>query len=512
MSWLGDSDSARSLDVALDRVVDLKGRSVLPAFCDSHTHFHRTAILQEHFLDFANPRPRTIAEVLDAVERRAQVTKAGSWIEGDNLMDADVAERRWPTREELDRVAPANPVLIRGMGKHVVIGNSRALAEAGIDELTEDPPGGRIERGAGGQPTGVLHERGKLRLDTTRGDTVVPPLSVEDRLDALESGLRRLWQFGLAGIHEIVRSPEEFADYLRLRERGSLPLRVTSYVRVVEGRASLDDLANIGMRTGYGDAWLRLGGVKVSIDGSCTFRNAALYDPYPGEEDNRGIIRIEIDELREVIRRSDSLGLQVAVHAIGPRAVDMSLDAFETAVDPANVGRMRHRIEHAYLPPRPGQLERMAGLKLTLSTQPAFINSVGDVWIEIFGADAVEEMVPLRSALDAGVKVQANSDCPTGSLDPRIGIATAIRRTTRSGRRLGTRQAVSLAEAVEMYTKAPAFSAFEEGSRGSLEPGKVADVVVFGGDLTATGDVADVPIDATIMDGEIVYERARLLS
>ena len=397
-------------------------------------------------------------------------------------------------------------MLLRGTGKHVVAANSLALRLAGIDATTPDPPGGRIDRDVEGEPTGVLHERAKLRLDTTRTDTVVPGLSEADRLQALATGIARLHSLGITAIHEITRTADEFADYQRLRASSSgLGVRVRAYVRVVEGQATLDDLAALGVRSGLGDDLLRFGGVKVSVDGSEELRNAALHEDYLGHPGNRGLIRIEAAELDAVVRRSHDLGLQTAVHAIGPRAVDLALHAFAGIGDPDAVRRLRHRVEHAYLPPRPGQLEAMRDLGLVLSTQPAFLEAIGDGWLDIFGADAGPRMMPLRTALDLGLVVQANSDVPCARLDPLIGIRAAVRRTTRSGTHLGDAEAVTVAEAVAMYTSAAAWTAHEEDRRGSVEAGMLADLTIVSADPAAELDTHTV--DATVVDGRLAFSR-----
>lgn len=488
-------------------VVDLAGRWVLPGFTDSHTHFHRTAILAEHFLDFDEVHPAgSIAALLDTVATRYASTPDGGWIQGDNLSPAALAEHRFPTRQELDSVAPDRPVLLRGTGKHVVAANSLALRLAGIDASTPDPPGGRIDRDDDGEPTGVLHERAKLRLDTTRTDTVVPGLSEADRLHALAAGVARLHSLGLTAIHEITRTADEFADYQRLRASADgLGVRVSAYVRVVEGQATLDHLAAAGIRSGLGDDHVRLAGVKVSVDGSDEHRNAALYEDYPDDPGNRGLIRIEAAELEEVVRRAHGLGLQTAVHAIGPRAVDLALHAFAGIGDPDGVRRLRHRVEHAYLPPRPGQFEAMRDLGLVLSTQPAFLEAGGDGWLDIFGADAGPRFLPLRTALDLGLVVQANSDVPCARLDPLIGVRAAVRRTTRTGTHLGDAEAVTVAEAVAMYTEAAAWSAHEEDRRGTVEAGKLADLTIVSGDPVAELDT--LIVDGTVVDGRLVFSR-----
>jgi hypothetical protein len=502
IALIGSDSEVRS--AASDaELIDLRGAALLPGFTDSHTHFHRTAILREHFLDFDRPAVRTVRDVLDIVRRRAVSMPAGPWIEGDNLVGDRLVDRRLPNRGELDEAAPHHPVLLRGMGKHVVVANSRALQLAGIDEGTPDPPGGRIERDAAGQPTGVLHERGKLRLDTTRIDTVVPPMAEADRLAALESGIASLHRAGVTSIHEITRTRNELADYSKLHAEDRLRMRVLAYVRVVEGQASLDGMVSTGLRSGFGDAMLRIGGVKVSIDGACTFRNAAVYEPYPGEPDNVGLTRVEQPELDELVRAADAAGFQIAVHAIGPRAVDMALDAFERLGPTQRGNPQRHRIEHAYLRERPGQFARMQALGLLLSTEPAFISTVGDAWFEIFPPEDVREMVPLRSALNAGLTVLANSDCPTAPPTPLAGIQAAVTRTTASGRALNPAECVTVPEAVDMYTRAPAFAAGEERQRGSIAPGMRADLVALAADpaeVTAS-EIGDIPVTLTVIDG-----------
>ncbi|MDT4894291.1 MAG: hypothetical protein QOE97_3326 [Pseudonocardiales bacterium] len=504
-------DIRRLSDPAGAEVMDLRGGILLPGFTESHTHFHRTAILREHFLDFDDPAVRTVRDVLDLVCRRAAATPPGRWIEGDNLVGGRLVDRRLPDRAELDDAAPQHPVLLRGMGKHIVVANSAALRLAGIDETTPDPPGGRIERDAAGQPTGTLHERGKLRLDTTRTDTVVPSMAEADRLKALEAGIDGLHRSGVTGIHEITRTRDELADYSKLHTEGRLRMRVVAYVRIVEGQASLDGMIRTGLRSGFGDDMLRLGGVKISIDGACTFRNAAVYTPYPGEPDNVGLTRVEQPELDQLVRDADSAGFQIAVHAIGPRAVDMALDSFDRLGLSQRANPQRHRIEHAYLAQRPGQFARMASLGLLLSTQPAFISSVGDAWFDIFPPDEVARMVPLRSALDAGLTVLANSDCPTASPDPLAGIQAAVTRTTATGRSLDPSERVSVDEAVAMYTAAPAFAAGEELRRGRIATGCVADLVALAEDprAVAGNEIAAIPVMATLIAGELVHRELR---
>jgi predicted amidohydrolase YtcJ len=482
-------------------VIDLAGRHVLPAFTDSHTHYHRAAVLRMHFLDFTALAPRSVGDVLTAVRGAAATVPAGRWVQGDNLSAAALAEGRLPVRAELDQACPGRPVVLRTVGKHGISANSAALAAAGITAATPDPPGGRIERDESGEPTGVLHETAKLRLDALRADTVVPPLAEAERLAALRQGLAELTRHGITEIHEIVQSPDELADYSRLREADGLTVRVVCYVRVVEGQATLDDLLRLGLRTGFGDDWLRLGGVKVSIDGSCTMHNAALYTGYLDEPDNTGLIRVEQGALDELVTRAERGGLQVAVHAIGPRAVDMAAAAIEQATPGGRPSRLRHRVEHAYLAPRPGQLERLRDLGVVVSTQPAFLWANGDTWPTMFGLVEASRMMPVRSLLDLGIPVQLNTDFPNAPLDPLLTLRAAVDRRTRSGTVVGAAQAIAAREAWSLATAGAAYGAFEERVRGRIAPGYLADLVVLSADPYELDGLGPDAVEATVVGG-----------
>lgn len=491
-------------------ILDLRGRSVVPALTDSHTHFHRAAVLRMHFLDFTALEPRCIEDVLQAVATRAAERPDGQWIQGDNLEAGALAEGRLPTRAELDHAGQGYAVILRTVGKHGIAANSAALEAAGITRDTPDPVGGRIERDASGDPSGVLHETAKLRLDATRADSVVPPLDEASRLKALEAGLAELNRYGIAEIHEIVQSPDEMADYLRLRENGALTCRVVFYVRVVEGQASLRDLTAIGLRTGFGDDWLRLGGVKVSIDGSASLHNAAVYEPYLDAPDMTGLIRIDQAGLDDVVTDAARGGLQVAVHAIGQRAVDMALHSLELASAVPGSLALRHRIEHAYLAPLPGQLERMGELKAVVSTQPVFLRTTGDSWATMFGDAAAQQMMPVRSFVEHGIPTQINTDYPNAPLDPLLNIRAAVDRTTAGGKVIGPDEAVTIREAWRLATEGAAFSVFEERSRGRIGAGQLADLAVLSGDPYDVDELSSATVDATLVGGKPVYLSSEL--
>lgn len=508
ITHVGTSEEVRAA-VPGAQIVDLDGGTVLPAFTDSHTHFKRASAFLAMYIDFGEPGVSSVADVAAEVSRRAAVEPSGAWIQGDGLDPTRLAEKRFPTRHELDSSSPDHPVVLRSVGRHVVAANSLALQAAGIHAETPDPQGGRIERDVDGEPTGVLHEEAKLRLDANRSDTVIPPESTKDRIAALSRSVEILSANGIAAIHEMPRDPDQISDWLLLKETEQPRVRVRFYVRGLAAQTNYRDVLGVGLRSGFGDEWLKLGGVKFSLDGSGAFGNAMTYDPYPGTTDDFGLQRVDEAEFREALQLCHGGGLQVAVHAIGPRAVDMALDAFDTlGVHGEELASRRHRIEHAYLPGQPGQLERIRDLGLVLSTQPAAIEGVGDSWRRVFENEDMRGAMPLADAVRLGIPTQLNSDFPCAQLNPFVGIDAAVNRRTSSGHILDADQAIPVETALRLMTYQPANTAFEESWRGSLEPGKVADLVVVDRDPMTIdpSTLADTTVLKTIVNGEVVFE------
>lgn len=486
------------------RVLDVEGRTVTPAFIDSHTHFHRGAILRHSYLDFERLAPTGIDDLLGHVAARVSTSTNGDWIQGDSLSASRLAEGRLPDRHELDRVAPTHPVVLRGIGKHVVAANSRALEAAGIDRDTPDPAGGRIERDDAGVPTGILHETAKLRLDQSHRDTVVPAPSAADRQAALRAAYRELHAVGIATIHEIIRLPEEANDHAAMRAAGELGVRVRLFYRVHESPLSLDWLERLGIRRGLGDDWLKVLGVKVSVDGFCIFRNAAVETPYKGDPGNRGLLRIEAGPLDDLVARANAQGLQIAVHAVGPRAVDLALDAFERA-GPAVAGP--HRVEHAYLDMDAARLARMRDLGAVWSVQPAFLEAYRREWADAFEPERVRSIMPLRTGAAMGLPIQFNSDFPCAPVDPLDGIRLAVDRRG-DGSPSGSPEVLSIAEAWRAYTTTPAEVAGDD-RLGRIAIGGRADLIVLDGDpFVADRDLAGVAVRATMVDGSLVHAPA----
>ncbi|MBI4492243.1 MAG: amidohydrolase [Chloroflexi bacterium] len=505
---LGTDDEIAALADGQTVRVDASGRTVLPGFIDGHTHFQSAALQRAFLIDWMQLRPRTLGEALEVVRKRALALPPGTWLRGDGFEEHYVAEQRFPTCWEIDEVAPDHPTFIQGVGRHQVSANSLALHLAGITRDTPDPPGGRIERDETGEPTGVLRERGKLRLDVGRPDNVLPRYDLEQRGQALRLAIQFLHANGITSIHDIVNDPLEFRAYQQLRQAGGLGVRVQVLLRGIEAMIPLEHVAAVGLLQGFGDQWLRFGGIKMSVDGACISRNAAVYEPYPGEPDNCGLVRIPQDELDEKVGLCHRAGLRVAIHAIGPKAVDMALQALEQALAAEPRAGHRHRIEHAYLPAPAGQLERMARLGIIASTQPSFVD-FGDAWIHVWGEDYLPHVMPLRTMLDLGLRVMGSSDFPMVSPNPFLGLKCAVARRTRNGNVLDPREAITVREALRLQTTGAAHGGFEEHLKGSLEPGKLADLVVVSEDPFAVPpeELDRIQVDATVVGGALVFQR-----
>ncbi|HEY7132783.1 MAG TPA: amidohydrolase [Candidatus Limnocylindrales bacterium] len=498
----GDAEIDALVGPATD-VWELDGASVLPGFIDSHTHFHRAAIVRRLHLDFETLAPASVQEILEHVRARARSSSPDAWIQGDSLSLSRLAEGRLPVREELDAAAGGRRVVLRGIGKHVVAASSAALAAAGIDASTPDPPGGRIERDAAGTPTGILHERAKLRLDASHPDTIIPPTTREERLAALREAFGDLHRLGITTIHEMIRLPEEADDLAALHAAGELPVRVRTFYRVHETPIDLDDLAHLGIRAGFGDDWFGVLGIKISVDGWCIFRNAAVEEPYLDDPANRGLMRIEPALLGELVGRANDRGLAIALHAVGPRAVDAALDAFEAA-GPASA--RPYRLEHGHLDMDERRLRRIADLGVVWSVQPALLPAYRLDWEASLGRERTNGILPLAAGLRLGIPLLLNSDVPSGPQDPIGAIRAAVTRRAGGGT-IGADQGIPLDVAWRGWTTSPAQVA-GDGHLGCLEPGGAADMIVVSRDpfVGTIDDEPPIAVMATMVGGRFVYE------
>jgi predicted amidohydrolase YtcJ len=507
---VGTTDELRPLLDQQTEVLDVHGRTVLPGFIDGHTHFQKGAVARHLLINWeGNANPESIPAALEQVRQRAAELPAGEWIRADGLRQAWLPEKRMPTRWEIDAVVADRPVILIAGGNHSISANSLALHLAGIDRDTPDPPGGIIVRDESGEPTGLLTETAKLRLDPNRADNVIPKYSPAERLEPLKSTIRDLHAEGITSIHDMMVDPMEIAAWIRLRRQEELELRVQMLIRGIETKTPLEHIVSLGLEHGLGDEWLRFGGVKMSIDGICAHRAAWCYEPYPGEEDNCGLLRIPQDELEYGVAQCHRNNIRVVIHAVGQRAVDMAIDAIDKAEDGTPRPDMRHRLEHVHLPARPGQLERIARLGVIVGAQPSFVWKLGDAWLDIWGHRDLKGIMPLRRFHELGIPVMGGTDFPGTPVSPLLGLRSALARRTRQGEILDADQAVTLDQALRFQTTAAAYGGFEEHLKGSLELGKLADLIVLSDDPYAVEpeQLDQVRVDLTMVGGRVVYTR-----
>lgn len=477
------------------RVVELGGRCVLPAFTDCHTHF---ASFASGLAGLRLENCEGPEEVGLEVVRAAAAIPPGRWVTGGGWDSGRWAAGRSPHRRYLDMAAPAHPVALASRDGHGLWVNCLALQMAGITAGTPDPPGGRIVREAGGEPTGLLLEKA-----TAAVSDLLPPPEPGDLAALLRRGIEIAHRLGLAGIH-VAEGRDTFRAFQLLRRRGELTLRVS--MMVPEHR--LGEAAALGLETGLGDDWLRVSNLKLFLDGSLGQRTADMLEPYGGETTYRGVAVLGRADLSVLVGRAIAAGWPCAVHAIGDKANRVALDVFAEHLNATRRAGLRHRVEHAQCV-HPADIPRFARLGVVASVQPLHATSDRYLADRHWGARA-RWAYPFRSLLRAGAVLAMGSDVPVEPMDPLRGIYAAVTRCREDepGKEPWyPEETLTVREAVEGYTRGAAWAAGEEGRRGSLFPGALADFVVLSEDIL-TGPperILAARVDATVVGGRLVH-------
>ena len=509
---IGAVGSASDIDALADRrtkKIDLNGRTVLPGLTDPHVHFADGGAAMMHRVDCRDfySNVRSIAQIVDKIREQAAGQAPGSWVvaHGSPMQNFRMPDGRFPHRRELDEAAPDNPVSIN-FGAHITIANSKALKLAGVGSGTSAPAGGAIEFDDNGEPTGKLVERAQYIVRN-----VIPAYSYGQMKDGVLFAAGRCLARGITNIHDIVTNHESIRAYQELVDEGRLPIRVSLLIRVIEAAIRKESLLNLGIRTGFGNDWLRIGGVKMSIDGGITGHVAKFYEPYVDDPCHEGLIRIEQDELDETVDAYHRAGHHVCIHAIGDEAMDMALRSLEKALIADPRDDHRHRVEHL------GNWlvddERLALIKRT-GVLPVpnipFMHFIWDSLLACIGEARLKDSFNIRTMLEAGLPITSGSDGPAyWPLDSLRDLGTCVARRTWTGTTVGADQAISVDEAVRMFTINAAYNAFEEKIKGSIETGKLADFAILAEDphAVAPEKIKDIPVDMTVVDGEIAFFR-----
>ncbi len=487
---------------------DMDGRFILPGLTDAHIHLkHYSLSLQK-----VECETDTKEECLRRVAERAKTAKPGEWILGhgwnQNTWSPSPGGRggrddgNWITAAELDAITPNNPVYLTAKSLHAGVVNTAAMKLANIANQTPDPQNGALQRDAHGSITGVL-----LETAMELAGIAIPEPTLSEIADAIEKAQTILWKMGLTGVHDFDRR-DSFMALQMLHAQGKLRLRVLKNLPV----DLLDQAHELGLRGGFGDEMLRIGNVKVFMDGALGPHTAAMFQPYEGEENNRGILNMDGEELFEQGRKAAGVGLGMTVHAIGDRANHETLDAFEQLRNYESENRllhMRHRIEHVQVL-HPDDAARLGKLNVIASMQP--IHAISDMKMaDDFWGERARLSYAWRTLLDSGARLAFGSDAPVDSPNPFLGLHAAVTRRRADGSPSAEgwypEQKLSLAEAWEGYTLGPAYAAYMDDRLGRLAPNHLADLVVLEKDpFTCDPDeLLTMQSSATMVGGEWVY-------
>jgi predicted amidohydrolase YtcJ len=511
-------------DVSAREVIDLRGLTLIPGFHDAHNHMIGFGLA----LTEIDLRVSSLDELYERVAAKAATTPAGEWIVGSGYDQTRTGAH--PHRDVLDTIAPNHRVWLKHTSSHMCVVNCLVLQDLriGIDagETVPQVVGGRVATDGAGRPTGLLEERAQeLVGNLTRP---YPLTTLTDAVDAagrqyLTEGITSVTEAGVGG-GWIGQSPVELAAYVAARDQGRLHVR-TELMVVSDAfhplAAHPDDGIEIGidlgLRTGFGDDWLRLGPIKIFTDGSLVGRTAAMSAPYVGDpengasengaSENRGYLQSDAARLTDMIIAAHRAGWRVAAHAIGDRAIDLALDAFATAAGRYPRADPRHRIEH-FAAARPDQVRRAAELGVLAVGQGRFATELGDGMLAAVGPDRHSWLYRQRSLLDAGLVLPGSSDRPVASGAPLLGIHDMVNRRTLTGAPFNAAEAITADEALRAYTWGSAYASKQEHLKGSIEPGKLADFAVLSEDPTvvSAGRIADLAVVATLIDGEFRYD------
>jgi predicted amidohydrolase YtcJ len=509
---VGGEAALRAMAPPDAQTLDVDGRLILPGFIDPHDHLAFTGA-ELAAIDVRYPGVASIADLVGRIAEAAERTPDGTWIRAVGMNPEQFPDGRLPTRWDLDEATRVHPVLVQHMSGHHALANTMALERRGVTDDAGDPEGGRLVRDDRGRLSGYC-------LDAAQG--LVVPIAVDighhgpgfhddAPLDEIVGDIDRASRAYLAaGVTSIVDAQvtrRELDGYRAARDQGILGVRVTA----MPISSQLDEYLAVGLAGAFGDDRLAIGPMKFYSDGALTGGTAAFSTPYgPSGEFTGSLYWPSEDAFRDAIRRAHAAGWQIGVHAQGDRAIDRVLDAFDAALEAHPRVDHRHRIEHCG-GPRPDQLARMARLGVWAIGQPRYFWDAGDAWLGSLDAARVHRLQPYREMLDAGVAFALSSDAPVASYRPLDTIMSAVTRTTVGGAVIGEDQALTVDEALRAHTAAAAASYHVDDRLGTLEVGKLADVVVLDGDPFSTPSerLSDIAVDLTILDGEIVYRADR---
>lgn len=494
---VGTASAIESFAGPATRLIDLARRTVAPGFQDSHMHVLPLGMYLGEADLSVEAGVRSVPELVQALRVWAQQHPGTAWVMGNRYNQNAYPGAAHPTRADLDGAFPDRPVYVSHTSAHAACASSVALRLAGVDRNTEDPAGGRIVRDASGEPTGVLLESAMELVES-----VIPRPSCSEMVASVRRAYRALLEHGVTAVSDMATGWYDLADEVgAYRAAGAEPGAVRVTLHPIAGALGWPD--SVPSRDAFSrqadlNGAVRLGAMKVIADGAFTTRTAALREPFV-DGSGSGMLLLDPDELRRLAQAGHRAGWQLATHAIGDRAIDEVLDAYESL---SGAQDKRNRVEHAMLLDRE-QIARMKVLGVIPAMQPEFVARLGDGYAMGLGTERATRLNPYASALAAGLPVPFGSDCPVVPGAPLDGIRSAVHHRAPSGLEFAASERISGAEALGCYTRRAAWSVFDENETGTVTPGKRADLVVMSGDPTLDPDGAAVV--ATMVGGELVW-------
>jgi len=482
--------------------VDLKGKTVTPGLVDSHLHMqYYGKQFQDKLFDIRFPTVKTRDELIETVRKHIATAAKGEWVAGNQGFIVSDPPNRW----ELDEMAPDNPIFLLHASGQYAVANSQALKLAGIGKDTPTPYGGLIEKDSStGEPTGFLYHY--PAIDLVR--RLIPGIGVvtdEERRGFVLTGARKCFEVGYTSVEDvIIATSNDVKLYIDMAKEGKLPLNVYMLLYV----ESLEDAKT---KLSAADHWkgknYNFAGWKIAVDGGASAGTLLMYDR-DLRVSQRSYLYHTQETLNEMVVMFHKEGHQVAFHVGGDKAVDMALDAIEYALEKTPRADHRHRLEHVIVP-TPEALDRIKRLGVVVSTSPQWITFFGKGWADALGEEYTKRFMPLKTMLDKGIHLAFGCDVPaTPIVDPKWALIGATTRMTYDMTPIIPEESISMKDTLRAHTMGSAYAAFEENIRGSIEPGKTADMVVWSEDLYSASlkQLTNLRVEATIVEGEVVYK------
>ena len=496
----GTDDEIRALATEQTQIIDLAGRTVTPGLIDAHCHLSACGLLGTAYVDLSWPAVFTVADMQAKLAERIAITPEGEWVVGSGWL---IFEGRYPEKNDIDPVSPNHPVFATSMGGHMAVVNSLALEMAGVTASTPNPGNGVFMRDANGEPTGTVLNHPAMDYFRRLWPADFLNLSVYE--NSVRSPQSRFASVGVTSFQDnYARDMDRMQAYFNVASRGEMTIRgqvmnVLEYIQELDGRIA--DIEAIKVENDF----MHFGGGKFQVDGALE----ASYTNEPHDGIAWNVTIWKPNDLNEAVRAFHDAGYQVALHTAGDAAVDMALDAIENAMNGNPRSDPRHRIEHSVLNTDEA-LQRQKDLGVIISTQPTLIRAFGDGVARIWGEERLQRIIPTRTWLDMGIPLALSSDAPSMPWwDPQATLAASILRYTVSGKEVGMDQAMTIEEAMYAHTMGSAYADFAENKKGSLEPGKYADLIIWSDNPYTVEplDILELTIDMTMVGGQIVHEK-----